>query len=79
MPAVGGPLSFNEQELLVLEALARPIDQSRRDAFLQAVADNLGTVRGEGRVHQIARQVQRDFWNPPQFNEKGYSAPFPRR
>jgi hypothetical protein len=72
-------MSFNEKELAVLEALARPIDQGRRDAFLQAVADNLGAVRGGGRVHQVARVVQRSFWSPPELNTKGYNAPFPRR
>jgi hypothetical protein len=79
MPSVEGPAGFNDSEMAVLEALARPIDQNRRDAFLRAVADHLGAARGEGRVHQVARQVQRDFWSPPQLNEKGYSAPFPRR
>jgi hypothetical protein len=73
--AVGDPLSFSDSELAVLEALAKPIDHGRRDAFLQAVVAGLAGERGEGRVHQVARQVQREFFSPPQFN----SPPAPRR
>jgi hypothetical protein len=63
----------------ILEALARPIDPPKRDEFLRQVADNLGPARGEGRVHQIARAVQRDFFSPPQLNTKGFVPPFPPR
>jgi hypothetical protein len=72
---VDEPLSFNEQELRVLEALARPIDPPRRDEFLQRVGEQLNGARGEGRVHQVARQVQRDFWTPPELNSKEMSGP----
>jgi hypothetical protein len=77
MPSV----SFSEAEMQILQALSQPIDQSKRAAFLEAVAAALESsgARGPGRVHEAARTAQRQFWTPPQFNEKGFSAPHPRR
>jgi hypothetical protein len=47
---------------------ARPLAPDRRDAFLQEVAAGLSRYPeiGPGVVHQVAVQVQRQFF-PPQF------------
>ena len=62
------PLELNDVSLLT--ELAAPIDQRRRHEFMQAVAAELetrpSTAIGEGAIHRIARQVQRQFWQPPQ-------------
>jgi hypothetical protein len=79
MPDAGAPLSFNGEEMAVLEALARPIDQGRRDAFLKAVASSLGEARGAGRVHQAARQIQREYFDPPELDDKGFHGARSRR
>jgi hypothetical protein len=55
-------------------ALAEPIDQRRQAEFLQEVAAELEAKRqageiGEGTVHRLARQIQRKYWEPPQFRE----------
>jgi hypothetical protein len=50
-------------------AAARPIAVDRPDAFLQAVAGALQGCReiGPGVVYRVAAQVQREFFDPPQF------------
>jgi hypothetical protein len=75
------PASFSTEEMDVLRSLAQPLAAGKRDAFLEAVASALDSTgaRGPGRVHQVAREVQRQFFNPPELNTKGYAAPFPRR
>jgi predicted transcriptional regulator len=49
-------------------AAAQPIAIDRRDAFLQAVAAALASHPGElgdGAVHRVVAQVQRQFFSPP--------------
>ena len=69
--------SFDDRELDVLLALARPIDQSLRDAFLQEVASQLEhhVERGDGLLHRIASAAQRQYLNgvsahDPRFHSK---------
>jgi hypothetical protein len=66
------PLNFSDDEMDILRRLSEPIDRRQRDAFLQACADALGDARGAGRVHQVARQVQRQFWTPPELGDAGF-------
>jgi hypothetical protein len=66
------PLKLNDSEMSLLLTLSAPIDQERRTDFLRAVAVELDarpSAIGEGTIHRIARQVQRQFWQPPQFGE----------
>jgi hypothetical protein len=66
------PLNFTDEEKNQLLELAQPIDQARRDRFLQELAQELeaaaaqtGVGPGPGGVHRIGRVVQRRFFNPP--------------
>ena len=68
------PLQLNDEEMTVLLTLAGPIDHQLRPQFLQEVAAELEAKRqageiGEGSVHRLARQIQRKYWEPPQFRE----------
>ena len=68
------PLQLNDEEMTVLLTLAGPIDQRLRPQFLQEVAAELEAHRqageiGEGSVHRLARQIQRKYFEPPQFRE----------
>jgi hypothetical protein len=65
------PVSFSDEELEILRALSAPLDHRSRDAFLLAVAEALGDARGQGAVHRVARQVQRQFFTPPLRSEPG--------
>jgi hypothetical protein len=67
------PLNFSAEELDLLLALARPIDQRQRDQFLQEVAAEIeaasaqtGVGPGPGVLHRVGRVVQRKYWDPPQ-------------
>jgi hypothetical protein len=63
------PMQLNDDELDLLHRLALPIAPARRPEFLAAVTlelENAGI--GEGAVHRIAPQLQRQFWTPPQFS-----------
>jgi hypothetical protein len=60
-------MHFSDEEMTLLLELSRPIDPAQRSAFLNAVAVAIeGQPRGVGIVHQTARRVQRQFWDPPQ-------------
>jgi len=59
------PLSFTDEELHSLTALASALPPWARDGFLQMVADKLLAypleARGPGLVHRVAAEAQRDF------------------
>ena len=72
------PLNFSAEELDLLLALARPIDQRQRDQFLQEVAAEIeaasaqtGVGPGLGVLHRVGRVVQRKYWDPPQLLNAG--------
>lgn len=69
------PLALTDAELDIVFAAARPLDVDLRDPFLQAVANALMHERGPigpGVVHRVCRELQRQFFVPPQ-NEKAPS------
>jgi hypothetical protein len=71
------PIAFTDEEMSLLINLSGPIAPAARTAFLDAVAAELeakGQPRGVGIVHQTARRVQRQFWEPPQISPNA-SAP----
>jgi hypothetical protein len=59
------PLSFTDEELHSLTALASALPPVARSGFLQLVADRLSAfapeARGPGLVHRLATEAQRDF------------------
>jgi hypothetical protein len=72
------PLHLSDEEMDLLLALAAPIEPAQRSAFLDAVAAAIGEqASGPGLVHQTARRVQRQFWDPPQISPNA-SAPVHR-
>ena len=60
-------LSFTDEELDSLTALASPLPPASRDGFLQMVAGKLSAyppeARGPGLVHRLAAEAQRGFLN----------------
>ena len=75
------PLNFSAEELDLLLALARPIDQRQRDQFLQEVAAEIeaasaqtGVGPGLGVLHRVGRVVQRKYWDPPQLPDASKAA-----
>ena len=72
-------LALNDDEKDILLALAQPLDQKQRAAFLAAVAQELEANRqagavGIGAVHPVGRVVQRRFFDPPQLPNAGKMA-----
>jgi hypothetical protein len=61
------PLKLSDQELDHILAAARPLPVGARDAFLQSVARALSgrDVVGPGTVHQVCRELQRQYFDPP--------------
>jgi hypothetical protein len=61
------PLSFTNEELNSITALASALPPSARVEFMRTVAGQLAAhpsqARGAGLVHRIATQAQRDFLN----------------
>ena len=75
------PLHFSAEEMDLLLALARPIDQRQRDQFLQEVAAEIeaasaqtGVGPGLGVLHRVGRVVQRKYFDPPQLPNAGKMA-----
>jgi hypothetical protein len=64
------PIAFTDEEMALIN-LSGPIDPAARPAFLGAVAaavEAKGQPSGVGLVHQVGRQIQRQFWEPPQIS-----------
>jgi len=59
------PLSFTDEEMNSITALASALPPVARDGFLQMVAGKLSAyppeARGPGLVHRLATEAQRDF------------------
>jgi hypothetical protein len=57
------PLSLSDDEYSAVQAAAAPIHPLQRDAFLKALADELGRhpVVGPGLVHRLAADLQRRY------------------
>jgi hypothetical protein len=65
------PIRLSDAELDAVFAAARPLDVDLHDAFLRAVAhalqqDCAGEV-GPGTVARVCRELQRQFFHPPDF------------
>ena len=60
-------LKLTDSELEIAFAAARPLEVHERDAFLKEAAERLASLpeRGDGFVFRICRELQRDFWDPP--------------
>jgi hypothetical protein len=61
------PIRLSDSELDAVMAAARPLPVDLRDPFLQVVAHALSgrDVIGPGTVHQVCRELQRQFFDPP--------------
>ena len=58
------PITFSDEELALLQALAAPINQRLRQQFLQEVtaaleaeAERTGVTPGPGGVHRVGRVI----------------------
>jgi hypothetical protein len=71
--AVHMPLKLSDAELDAVLQAARPLPIGMRDPFLQAVAHALAgrDVIGPGVVHQVVRELQRQFFDPPDLSHAG--------
>jgi hypothetical protein len=63
------PIKLTDAELDSIFAASRPLDPAMRDPFLQAVANALqqdcsGEI-GPGTVARVCRDMQRQFFDPP--------------
>jgi hypothetical protein len=70
------PLHLTDSELDAVMAACRPLPVERRDAFLQAVAAELGRCGeiGPGIVARICAESQRAFFEPPDLQHPGRRA-----
>ena len=67
---------LTDADLATVLALAQPIaDQARRADFVAAVT--AAAPQGPGQTHRIARDLQRQFFDPPTDTREG--TPQPRR
>jgi len=64
---------LSDSELDAVLAAARPLPVAVREPFLQVVAIALSghDVVGPGVVHQVCRELQRQFFNPPNLEHGG--------
>jgi hypothetical protein len=65
---------FTDRELQIVFDAARPLPVDCRDEFLQEVANALrgahASELGEGAIYRIARDVQRQFFDPPDVDRR---------
>jgi hypothetical protein len=67
------PVALPAEALDLLAALAAPLEQERRPAFLAAVAAEIeaSSAIGPGVVHQIGRRLQPRFFDAPHDSRVG--------
>jgi hypothetical protein len=73
------PIALTDSELDIVFAAARPLAVQARDGFLKEVAARLAALPhlGNGAVHRVCAEVQREHWNPPV--GIGVVGPLPRK
>jgi hypothetical protein len=60
------PIKLSDDELSAVMSAAQPLPVDLRDPFLHAVASALqGREVGPGSVHRVCRELQREFFAPP--------------
>jgi hypothetical protein len=74
------PIRLTDEELAAILVAARPLPIDLRDPFLQAVAHALSGKKmiGPGVVHQVCRELQRQFFDPPDLS-RGHAPRWARR
>jgi hypothetical protein len=67
------PLALSDSEYDQVVAACRPLHPDQRGAFLEALAAELRDAGelGDGKVHRVIAQVQRQFWDPPDLDGPG--------
>jgi hypothetical protein len=68
MPAP--PLALSDSEIATIMQLARPLLPAQRVAFLEMLAARLNGQRelGDGAIYRLCRELQRQYFRPPQFD-----------
>jgi hypothetical protein len=63
------PLALTDEQMNAVMRGAAPLRPQDRDAYLRQVAEQLRGQEplGDGLVGRVVRDVQRRFWDPPQF------------
>jgi len=63
-------ISLSDAELAAISDAARPLPRKARSEFLQAVAAELEhqEQRGPGVVYRACRELQKKYFDPPQFH-----------
>jgi hypothetical protein len=74
------PIKLADDELSAIMAAAQPLPIEMRDAFLRAVAHALqqecnGEI-GPGLVARTCRELQRQFFDPPEFSRAAGSSKY---
>jgi hypothetical protein len=74
------PIRLSDAELTAVFNAARPLAHDIRDAFLQAVAEQLSTCSeiGPGVVARVCREAQRQFFDPPALEDRRTSSKYSR-
>jgi hypothetical protein len=64
-----GLLALSDSQLAIIMAAAHPLQPADRSQFLEAVAARLAGVGevGDGAVSRACRELQRSYFDPPQF------------
>ena len=64
------PLKLSDAELTAVMDACQPLRPYDRDPFLRALAQELGREPqlGPGVIHRVAKNLQRQFFGPPQFH-----------
>lgn len=62
--------SLSSDELSIIHSAARPLQPQAVEPFLATVAERLHDYReiGPGVIFRVAREVQREFFDPPKLN-----------
>jgi hypothetical protein len=72
------PLALTDDQMSDLLAAAHPLPPDSRSAFLEACACELAKLPmiGDGVVHRICAELQRQFFDPPDLSRSAGSSKY---
>jgi hypothetical protein len=72
------PLALTDEQMSALLAASHPLPPRSRPAFLEACARELAALPmlGDGAVHRVVMQVQRQYFDPPDLGRANGSSKY---
>jgi hypothetical protein len=79
--SITSPIRLTDDQMSAILAASFPLRPNQRSRFLEACAQELARLPeiGDGAVHRVVSEVQRRFFDPPEFATDNGASKYSRR